>query len=326
MNRRRLLLAGLACVAGAANAQRERPYRVGIVMSTGPDNPDMRRFLQAFATGMKEHGYSEGRDYTLALRFSAGERAKIASLADELIAWPADVLVANVSSTAVELKKRTATVPIIMVTAVDAVGEGLVASLARPGGNVTGMTSFGPAMYGKLVELSRELMPRAQRIAFMVNPGHALSKSYEAVAAQSAKTLGLEMRTVPVTSAAEIADLPKRLSASRADALVIATDGVLFSLREPIMQAAASARMPAVALLPELADAGAVATYGFDIANNYRGVARYIDRIRKGAKPAELPIEQPTQFELVLNRKAARALRIAIPPALLVRADRVIDE
>ena len=325
MNRRRLLLGGLAWFAVPARAQGIRPYRVGFVMSTAPENPDQRRFLQAFAVGMKALGYSEGRDYTLALRYSAGQRAKIASLADELIAWPADVLVANVSSTAVELKKRTSTIPIIMVTAVDAVGEGLVASLARPGGNITGMTSFGPAMYGKLVELSRELLPRAERIAFMVNPGHALSKSYEAVAAQSAKTLGLEMHRVPLTGAGDIADLPKRLSASRADALVIATDGLLFNLRDPIMHADANARLPAVALLPELADAGAVASYGFDLADNYRGVARYIDRIRKGAKPADLPIEQPTQFELVLNRKAARGLGLATPPALLVRADRVIE-
>ena len=157
------------------------------------------------------------------------------------------------------------------------------------------------------------------------DPGHALSKSYEAVAAQSAKTLGLEMTRFPLSGVADLAQLQQRLAGSRADALVIATDGVLFTLREPILQASAKARLPAVALLPELADAGAVATYGFDIANNYRGVARYIDRIRKGAKPADLPIEQPTQFELVLNRKAAKALGITIPPALMVRADRVIE-
>lgn len=325
MKRRRLLTGAVILLFAARLPAQRSPFRVGMVMSTRPDSPDARRFVEAFTAGMKEHGYAEGRDYTLAVRYAGSDRAKIGSLADELIAWPADVLVANISSTAVELKKRTNTMPIVMATAVDAVGEGLVASLGRPGGNVTGMTSFGPPMYGKLVELSRELVPRARRIAFMLNPGHSLAKSYEGVAAQSAKSLGLEMTRLAVGGAADITALPRLLPALRADALVIATDGVLFTLREPILQAAFDVRLPAVALLPELAEAGAIATYGFDLANNYRGVARYIDRIRKGAHPGDLPIEQPTQFELVVNRKAASALGIDIPPPLLVRANRVIQ-
>ena len=324
MNRRTCLAALIASLANLP-AIAQRPYRVGMVLVGGPENADRRRFLQAFADGMKEYGYTEGRDYVLAVRHSGGDRAKITQIADELIAWPADVLIAGVSSTATEVRKRTATIPIIMVTAVDAVGEGLVASLARPGGNVTGMTSYGPPMYGKLVELARDLLPRAKRVAFMLNPRHALASSYEAIAAESAKALGLEVPRLPVGGPGDLDQLAARLRALQVDGLAIATDGVLYSLRAPILKAASGARVPAVGLLPELADAGAIATYGYDLADNYRALARFIDRIRKGARPADLPVEQPTQFQLVLNRKAAGALGVTIPPTLLARADRVIQ-
>jgi putative tryptophan/tyrosine transport system substrate-binding protein len=314
------MIATLASLPATA----QRPYRVGMLLVGGPENADRRRFVAAFADGMKEHGYVEGRDYVLAVRHSGGDRAKLAQVAVELIAWPADVLIAGVSSTAAEVKKHTATIPIIMVTAVDAVGEGLVASLARPGGNVTGMTSFGPPMYGKLVELAHELLPRARRVAFMFNPRHALAPAYELIAAESAKALGLEVPRLPVNGASDLDDLPARLRTLHVDGLAIATDGLLYTHRTRILQAASSARIPSVGLLPELADAGAIATYGYDLANNYRALARFIDRIRKGAKPADLPVEQPTQFELVLNRKAAASLGVAIPPQLFARANRVI--
>lgn len=326
MNRRALLLAGAGLIWSAPPlyAQRAgRVHRVGIVM--GPENEDARRFLQAFTQGMKEHGYQDGRNIVLAVRHYGGDRSKIPALVDELIAWEADVLVANVSSTAAVLKKKTATIPIVMVTAVDAVAEGLVASLARPGGNVTGMTSLGPAMHAKLVELTRELLPRARRIALLVNPGHSLSKSYEAAAAQAAKALALEMVTLEVSGASNMQRFAEQLSKARADALVIATDAVLFGLRDAIVQTALKARVPAVGLLPEFIASGAVATLGFDLAINYRGAARYVDRILKGAKPGELPIEQPTQFELGVNLKAAKGLGLTIPQLVLVRADKVIE-
>lgn len=300
-----------------------RLHRIGLFI--GSENEDARRFLRAFRDGMKERGYDEGRDFELAVRQYGTEPARVSALADELIAWQADVLVANISSTAAVLKLKTNTIPIVMVTAVDAVAEGLVQSLARPGGNITGMTSFGPEQHAKLVELARELLPRAKRIALAANPNHALSKTYIEVAARAAKARGLEIVTFEVRGASDLDGLAARLSTARADALVVATDGVLFRLRDAIVDAGFKARLPAVALLPEFIDAGAVATLGYDIAGNYRGAARYVDRIFKGAKPAELPVEQPTQFELILNLKSANALGVAIPPALLARADRVIE-
>jgi len=329
MTRRALLFvfgATLFAHALAIHAQRTaRAYRVGFVMGGGPDSKDSRRFLQAFMDGMKEHGHQDRRDFVLAVRNYGSDRARIPALVDELIVWEADVLVANVSSTAAVLKKKTATIPIVMITAVDAVGEGLVGNLARPGGNLTGMTSLGPVMHAKLVELTRELLPRAKRIALLVNPGHALSKSYEAAAAQAAKALALDVATLYVRGESEMEHFARQLSMARADALVVATDAVLFGLRDAIVQAARQARLPAIALLPEFVDSGAVASLGWDLAANYRGAARYVDRIMKGAKPGDLPIEQPTQFQLVLNLKTARALGVRIPHSVMVLADEVIE-
>jgi putative tryptophan/tyrosine transport system substrate-binding protein len=325
VKRRQALIATafLACAVSLRAQERGRVYRVALVM--GPDNDDARRFLQAFTEGMTEHGYQHGRNVVLKVRHYDRERSTISAVVDELIAWQPDVLVANVSSTAAVLKKKTATVPIVMVTAVDAVAEGLVASLSRPGGNITGMTSLGPAMYAKLVDLTRELMPRATRVAVVVNPGHSLAKSYEAACAQAARALGLEMVTLQVTAAPDIRGFVDRLSRARADALVIASDAVLFTLRDELMQAALEVKVPAVALLPEFVASGAVAALGFDMAGNYRAAARYVDRILKGARPGELPVEQPTRFELSLNLKSARSLGLAIPQSVLVRADRVIE-
>lgn len=327
MTRRAALLASAAALLASAfplRAQRASPpRRVGFV--TGPENQDVRRLLQAFKEGMKERGYEEGRNLVLAVRHYGTDRAKVPALADELIAWQAEVLVVNISAVAAIVQKKTGTIPIVMATSLDPVGEGLVASLARPGGNLTGLTSLGQAIDAKLVELVRELLPRARRFALLVNPEQALSKSREAVVAQTAKALALEMVTLQVSGASDTRRFAAHLSQAQADALVIATDAVLFRLRDVLVQAALEARVPSIAQLSEFASSGAVASYGADLASSYRGAARYVDRILRGAKPAELPIEQPTQFALVLNLKSAKALGLMIPQPLLVRADRVIE-
>lgn len=298
-------------------------HRVGFI--AGPENDDSRRFVQAFREGMAHRGYRDGQNFVLAVRHYGTDRAKIPGLADELMQWQADVLVANVSSTAAALKNKTSTIPIVMVTAVDAVGEGLVASLARPGGNITGMTSPGSAMHAKLVELARELLPKAKRIALASNPNHSLSAKYVEAAMQAAQKLSLEAARLDVRGESDLQGFAERLSASRADALVIATDAVLFRLRDAIVQAALKARLPSVAYLPEFIGSGAVAALGFDLVDNCRAAARFVDQILKGAKPAELPVEQPTQMELTINLKAAKALGLSVPPAVLVRANRVIE-
>jgi putative ABC transport system substrate-binding protein len=324
--RRRDFLCGVGMVLLALPLHAQRaagPYRVGIFHSR--DDEDSRRFLRAFTDVMKQYGYHDGGNLALAVRYYEGDRKRIPALADELIAWRADVLVANVSSTAAVLKGKTTTIPIVMITAVDAVGEGLVPSLARPGGNITGMTNFGPQVYTKLVELSAELIPGAKRFALLFNPEHSLAKSYAPAASQAAKARGIEVVMLQVTASSALEGFRGELLKSRADALVILTDGTLYRRRDRIMQAANEARLPTIAFLPEFAASGAIATLGYDITLNYRAAARYVDRILKGARPGDLPIEQPTQFQLTLNLKSAKAFGLKIPASVLARADKVIE-
>ena len=307
-----------APLASLAQPARRPYYRIGFV--SGGD-----RFSREFIEGMRELGYEEGKHYAFVARYYGADRARIAALADELIALKPDVVVANVSSTAAVLKSRSATLPIVMATAIDPVAEGLAQSLARPGGNVTGITSLSQDVHAKAIELTHLLMPKAKRLAFVVNPGHALAKSHHAVAARAASSLGIRIVPIEVRAARDLEPLADQLAKAQAEALVVSADAVLFGLREGLVKAGLAAGVPTISVLSEFAEPGALATYGHDLRANFRGAARYVDRILKGANPAELPIEQPSQFELVVNLRTARALRISIPQAVLMRADRVVE-
>jgi putative ABC transport system substrate-binding protein len=310
-----------AAVASPISGQQpaRRPYyRIGFI---GGGDALRREFVE----GMQELGYEEGRHYSLLAREYQNDRSKIAALADELIALQPDVLVASVSSAAAVVKSRTATIPIVMATAIDPVAEGLAQSLVRPGGNVTGLTSLSQALHAKLVEFTHVLLPRAKRIAFVVNPDHVLVKSHQATAGRAARSLGLELVALPVRAAWDLHGLPEKLAKAQADVLVVSADAVLFGLREGLVKAGLAAGVPTISVLSEFVEPGALATYGPDLKANFRGAARYVDRILKGARPGELPIEQPTQFELVINVRTAKALRITIPQAVLLRADRVVE-
>lgn len=326
-SRRRLIgfVSTLAAALGTstfpllAQPARRPYYRIGFI--GGAED----RLLREFVDGMRDLGYEEGRHYTLVARYYRGDRSKIAALADELVALQPDVIVANVSSTAAVLKSKSATIPIVMATAIDPVAEGLVESLARPGGNLTGMTSLSPALHAKLIEFAHLLMPKARRMAFVVNPDHVLAKSHQAIAGRAARALGIELVALPVRAGWELETLGERLGKVQADALIVSADAVLFGLRDGLVKAGLAAGVPTVSVLSEFAEPGALATYGPDVAASFRRAARYVDRILRGASPAELPIEQPTQFELVLNLRTAKALRITIPQAVLLRADRVVE-
>jgi putative ABC transport system substrate-binding protein len=324
--RRRIVLAASAALAlAAAPVRAQKVHRVGLVLAGQASSAEARRFLRAFVEGMRELGYEEPRNLVLDVRYYGGDRNRIAVLADSLIASNPDVLVANFASTASVLKESTSTLPIVVASGLDPVGEGLAASLERPGENVTGLTSLSQAMHAQLIELAHSLLPRAKRIAFLVNPAHAAAKSHEDTATRSAKAHGLELVVVGLRAAAELDGLTERLAAAQAQALVVSADVLLFTLRERIVRAATRAGMPTLGVLPQFAARGAVAAYGPDVAANFRAAARYVDRILKGAKPGELPMEPPKQFELVLNLKTANAFRITVPKAVLLRADRVIE-
>jgi putative ABC transport system substrate-binding protein len=307
MNRRALLAvgAGLLVAALPLRAQRaKRVYRVGIVIAGPRDSPEARRMLGEIIEGMRELGYEEGRDFGMAVRYYGADRSSIAKLAAGLIAKRPDVLLADVSSTAAVLKARTGTIPIVMATAIESAGEALDA---------------------ELVELASLLLPKAKRIAFLVDPGSRPARSHPAAAEAAAKAHRLKLLTLRLRTASDMESLAERLSGAQADALIVPADTVLLGLCERIVDAALEAGVPTISVLAECAAHGALASYGADAAAGFRGAARSVDRILKGARPGELAIEQPTQFELVLNMKTATAMRIDIPHSLLLRADRVIE-
>jgi len=312
------LAAAAVPLAAAAQPARRPYYRIGFL--GGGD-----ALLREFIDGMRDLGYEEDRHYSLVSRNYHGDRSRIPALADELIALRPDVVVANVSSTAAVLKSKSATIPIVMATAIDPVAEGLADSLARPGGNVTGLTSLSQELHAKLVEFTHLLLPKAKRLAFVVNPDHVLAKSHHAVAARAARSLGIRLVPIEVRAAWDLESLADKVARAQADALIVSADAVLFGLREGLVKAGLAAGVPTISVLSEFAEPGALATYGHDVKANFRRSARYVDRILKGAKPGELPIEQPSQFELVVNLRTAKALRISIPQAVLLRADRVVE-
>ena len=312
------LAASALPLAAAAQPARRPYYRIGFLGSSDA-------LLREFIDGMRDLGYEENRHYSLVSRDYHGDRSRIAPLADELIALRPDVVVANVSSTAAVLKSKSATLPIVMATAIDPVAEGLAESLVHPGGNVTGLTSLSQELHAKLVEFTHLLMPKAKRIGFVVNPDHVLAKSHQAVAARAARSLGMRLVLIEVRAPWDLESLAERIAKAQADALVVSADAVLFGLREGLVKAGLAAGVPTLSVLSEFAEPGALATYGHDVKANFRRSARYVDRILKGAKPGELPIEQPSQFELVVNLRTAKALRISIPQAVLLRADRVVE-
>jgi putative ABC transport system substrate-binding protein len=324
-SRRRLLgILGGALAAALSGAPLGQPgsrgpyYRIGVIAGES-------RFTRELVEGLRELGYEEGRHYALAVRSHGAEGARLGALADELIALQPDVIVASAAGPAAALKSRTRRIPIVMASALDPVGDGLVSSLAQPGGNLTGMTMLNAALHARLVELAAVLLPRAKRMAFLANPERSLAQTHRAEAARAARALGLELAVLPARAGRELESLEESLAKMRADALIVPADALFFAQRERLVKAALAAGVPAIAALQEFAAAGALATYGPDPAENWRRSARYVERILKGASPAELPIGQPARLELVVNLKTAKALRIAIPQAVLLRADRVVE-
>jgi putative tryptophan/tyrosine transport system substrate-binding protein len=288
MRRRALLaLAFLPLLARGQSARRPY-YRIGFVAAAED------RLTREFIDGMRDLGYEEGRHYSLLLRTEP----------DELLALQPDVLVASASSTAAALKAKTATIPIVMAGATD---------------------SATVALHARLVEFAGVLLPGAKRMGFVVNPDHPLAQGYEAVARRAARRANLEIVSFPVRAGWDLERLGEQLAKAQVDALVVSADPALYALRERLVKAALDVGVPTISALPDFVEPGALATYGHDPAANWRRAASYVDRILKGGKPAELPIEQPTQFELVINVRTAKALRISIPQSVLLRADRVVE-
>ena len=281
--------------------------------------------VDSFREGLRELGYEEGRNIAIEYRWADGRYERFAALVAELIAAKVDVIVTAGTPAALAVKKATSTVPLVMVAVGDPVGTGLVPSLARPDGNLTGLSSVAPDLEGKRLELLREIVPSVSRIAVFinsVNPFHATSMRQ----AQSAgKTLGIKVQQYDIRKSEDLDGAFAAIRKERPDALLILADRVFLHNRERIVDFTEEQRLPNVSAYKEVVEAGGLMSYGPSYEDMHKRAAIYVNKILKGAKPGNLPIEQPTKFTLVVNLKAAKALGISMPPAVLSRADDVIE-
>jgi putative ABC transport system substrate-binding protein len=309
----------------AARAQQPagRVYRLGYLSIASRERT--LHFVEAFEEGLRSLGYRVGENVVIEYRFADGEMERLPANAADLVRLGVDVIVAGTNPNTVAAMKATTTIPIVM-TAGDPIGAGLVASLARPGGNVTGLAAdTGGEILGKRFELLKEILPNLSRVGILFNPDVASNRNRQTSMGEAARALGLTPIPVEARGLDALEQALATMVRERAQAFVMQGDSVLFNYRGQIAEMAIRDRLPAISNVREYAEAGLLLTYGADIRDLYRRSAVFIDKIFKGAKPADLPVEQPTKFELVINLKTAKALGIIVPPTLLARADEVIE-
>jgi putative ABC transport system substrate-binding protein len=280
--------------------------------------------LAAFRQGLTAHGWIEGRNLTLEARYADGKPERIAPLAADLVRAHVDLIVATSSITALAAKAATRSIPIVMTASTDAVGEGLVETLARPGGNVTGMTFLvGPEIASKQLQLLKECVPTASRVAVLTSTANRVHAAY--LRDLNASAAGVQLQVVPVSNADQLDSAFASMATMRAHALLVLTDSMFVGQRQRIAALAARQRLPALYSQRELVDAGGLLSYGPSLPEMFRRAAGHVDKILRGAKPGDIPVEQPNRFELVLNVRAAQALGLALPQSLRLRADQVIE-
>ena len=316
------LIVGAALCASAAFGEpmRGRPL-VGVLFPGQSTSSRMEALLQ----GLRDHGYVDGRNIALMIRAADFDRARLAPLAGDLVRSGVDVLVTSSSAGVLAAQAATPTIPIVFAAISDPVALGVAQSLAHPGGNVTGVTLLAPEIAGKRLALIKEALPAATRIAVLQNPDSASiasnARDFEAVA----RSLGLELRVFAAAQPAQFDEAMAGAAAWSANAVMSMDDPLFENSPGPLAAAAARHALPLMCSAPDMADAGCLFTYGVDIVANWRHAASFVDKIIKGAKPADLPIENPTRFLTILNLKTANALRIGLPTSMLLRADKVIE-
>jgi len=307
-----------------ANAQPpERMRRIGLLQGLAASDQDWQRRLSAFRQGLAQLGWAEGRNIILDVRYADGNPERLPALAADLVAAQAEMIVTNAAQPIEAARNVTSTIPIVMASVGDALGAGYVASLARPGGNVTGLTLMATEQSAKRLELMKDISPGLMRIAVIWNENASGHRFQMKEMEPASRVLGLELKSVPIQKAGDI-DAALR-SVMQTQAVVTMDDPVIQSNRGRIVDWGMRERIPVVGEFRPMAAAGALMTYGPNQVDLWRRSAAYVDKILKGAKPADLPVEQPTKFELVINLKTAKALGIAVPPTLIARADEVIE-
>jgi putative ABC transport system substrate-binding protein len=329
MTSRRSLVTGVfAALAApfAAGAQQSASVsRIGW-LSNASRSPEVARFLAAFLQGLRELGYVEGQNVTIEYRFAEGNPERLPELAADLLRLKVEVIVTPNPHATRAAKDATRTIPIVMLGVIDPVGSGLVDHLARPGGNITGLSATaGPEIVGKYLELLRETLPKIFRVAVLRNPTNPDHAAMWSELDRAAQALGVQLQVFDAGNPTGLDSVLVAIPRVRADALVVLGDVMFFSHTARLAGVATKHRLPTISSNKEMASAGVLMTYGRDISYAFRRVGMYVDRILKGARPADLPIEQPSKFELVINLKTARTLGLTIPPAVLARADEVIQ-
>jgi ABC-type uncharacterized transport system substrate-binding protein len=319
-------VAGLLAAPLAADAQRAgKVYRIGLLQIQRRER--LVPFLKAFEEGLRELGYVEGRDFVREYRFADQQPERLPDLAAELVRLKVDVIVTGTDPGTMAARQATTTIPIVMALGVEPEGAGLIASVRRPGGNVTGLLfAVGPEILGKRMEHLKEVVPGMTRVACFWNPDFPRYRALWEATEEAARRLGVTLLPVEVRDSREIEGAFARIMRERAQALVVIADSLALSTVRPEIPAlAAKNRLPSSYASREAVDAGGLMSYGTSMPDLFRRAAGYVDKILKGAKPGDLPVEQPTKFELVINLKTAKALGLTIPQSLLGRADEIIQ-
>jgi len=315
----------LIILAAAFTADAQQPTkipRIGFLNAASP-SAILARY-EAFRQGLRERGYVEGKNIVIEYRYAEGKLDRLQELAAELVRLKVDVIVTAGPSATRSAKEATVTIPIVMAFDYDPVGSGAIANLARPGGNITGLSALYPEMSGKRLELLKEVVPKLSRVAILgssTQPGNAQALKHMELAAGA---LGVQLQYLEVRAPKDIETAFRAATKGRADAVLVLTSPVLVSQRTQLADLAVRSRVPARYQASEYVEAGGLMTYGVNVADLHRRAATYVDKILKGRKPADLPVEQPTKFELIINLKAAKQIGLTIPLNVLARADKVI--
>jgi len=322
------LLGGAAAWPLAASAQQsDRVRRVGVLSNFAESDLEAQSMVEALHQTLQELGWVEGRNLRIDHRWAAGNPTRIQAFAKALITLQPDVIVGHVTPAVTALRKETSTIPIVFIQVSDPIGAGFIANLAHPGGNITGFTTYEASMVGKWVEMLKEVAPRVSRLAFLFNPQTApfVTRYYQGPLESSARSLGMQPSANPVHNASEIERVITALAREPDGGLIVMPDSFNIVHRERIIALAAQNKLPAISSYRFMVAEGGLMSYGIDLVDMFRRAAGYVDRILKGEKPADLPVQAPTKYELVINLQTARMLGLTVPDKLLVAADEVIE-